>query len=316
MLRGAAVGILLVALMHSIPGGPAPFEAVSETEGEILLAYIQYRRSAGDVVAPAYRALFHAMDSARIVVGCPSQEDWDDFRARVGDKCNPARFHPLVAGRPISTWAKDRFIAVRSGDRWRLLVPHRPPDAAAGADDWLVAWDLSKMLGAEVRVLPIEFDAGDLWVTGGRAFLHRDLVRKNAGTRPDEILRMLRSELGVEPVVIDGPPHHLGMFAAPLHDGRALAGPADAAASLRLVGLRVVSLPFDASGLDRAYLTYTNVLVSGRRVFMPVFGVDTDDAAERVWREEGFEVVRIPCRDLRPLGGTIHCLVSVLRRGG
>lgn len=316
MSRGVAVGILLVALVQSVAGGPAPFEAVSETEGEILLAYIQYRRDAGDVVAPAYRELFRALNSPRIIVGCPSPEDWDDFRVRVGDACNPARFHPLIAGRPISTWAKDRFIAVRSGDRLRLLVPHRPPDAAAGADDWRVAWDLAESLGAEVRILPIEFDAGDLWVSGGRAFLHRDLLRMNGGTAPDEILRMLRVELGAEPAVIDGPPHHVGMFAAPLHDGRALAGPAKVAASLRQSGLRVALLPFAASERDRAYLTYTNALVSGRRVFMPAFGVDTDDEAERVWREEGFDVVRIPCRDLRPLGGAIHCLVNVLRRRG
>jgi hypothetical protein len=313
MLRGIAVGIAAVALVQLLRfegelGRPA---AVSETEGEIRVAYIQFERRAADAVIPVYVALFEKLAQTKVIVGCPTSDDWEAFRSAVAERCRPARFHPLIVGRPISTWAKDRFVAVRIGDRLRLLVPHRAPLAGAGEADWKVAWDLAGAIRADVRKLPLDFDGGDLWVAGGRAFVHRSVLERN-GDAP--VLEILRRELGAEPVVIDGPPHHVGMFATPLHDGRVLAGPDSVADELRRAGHRVIKLPFATTTRDRVYLTYNNVVLSGRRVFMPVFDAPSDDEAEAVWRGEGFEVIRIPCGAIYGRGGTVHCLVNVLER--
>jgi len=152
------------------------------------------------------------------------------------------------------------------------------------------------------------------WATGGLVFVHRSVLTKNGGLPAEKVLGVLERELGAKAVVIDGPPHHVGMFATPLHDGRVLAGPPDVSRALRDGGFETAELPWATTPRDRAYITYNNVVVSGRRVFMPAFGLDSDAAAAAIWRAQGFEVIPIPCAPLYLSGGTIHCLVNVLAR--
>jgi agmatine/peptidylarginine deiminase len=76
-----------------------------------------------------------------------------------------------------------------------------------------------------------------------------------------------------------------------------------------------VAVPFLPTGEERAYVTYNNVVIDGKTVFMPVYDMpELDEAAEAVWRSEGFEVRRVPAADLLPCRGAVHCLVNVLER--
>ena len=86
-------------------------------------------------------------------------------------------------------------------------------------------------------------------------------------------------------------------------------------------GFRVVRIPTIPAMDRKTYLTYVNVISEvrdGHRiVYMPVYrGAEAlNDAAERVWREIGYDVKRIDCTSTYQCFGNLHCLVNVLARG-
>ena len=57
----------------------------------------------------------------------------------------------------------------------------------------------------------------------------------------------------------------------------------------------------------------------GRKTFfMPSFRpapADLETAAAKVWEDLGYTVVKTDCTTAFPLGGSLRCLVNVLRRG-
>jgi hypothetical protein len=87
------------------------------------------------------------------------------------------------------------------------------------------------------------------------------------------------------------------------------------------LGLRVVRIPTIPAMDRKTYLTYLNVITEvrdGHRiVYMPVYrGADRlNDAAERAWRQIGYDVKRIDCTSTYQCFGNLHCLVNVLARG-
>jgi len=86
-------------------------------------------------------------------------------------------------------------------------------------------------------------------------------------------------------------------------------------------GCRVVRIPVVPGRDGRSYLTYLNVILDqrdGRRiVYMPVFGgVEAlNESGAAVWRSLGYEVCPVDCTSAYAYGGSLRCLVSVLRRG-
>ena len=70
----------------------------------------------------------------------------------------------------------------------------------------------------------------------------------------------------------------------------------------------------------RTYLAYLNVLIDvrgGERiVYMPVFrgAGDLNAAAARVWSGAGYTVRPVDCTDTYVHGGSLRCLVNILRR--
>lgn len=78
---------------------------------------------------------------------------------------------------------------------------------------------------------------------------------------------------------------------------------------------RIVNVPFD----DKTYLSYTNGVFevrNGRHIaYVPTYDVPAlDQAAHRVYRKLGWEVVPIHVRSLYRYHGTIGCVVNVLER--
>lgn len=313
VLRGAVIGgAVLGILLLAAPAQPAP-RGVSESEGRIGRVCVHWTGAAASILAPVYRDLFRNFSGTLYVV-CPSAENFESFRALTG-----LTAEPIITGRPTGAWARDRFIAVRAGDRLRLLVPEYPPATPGGTADWLVAWDVARATGAEVRTLPLQFDGGDVWVTRDAAFVNAGL-----GERARAIFE---AELGVKVVLVDGAPHHVGMFMTPLSARVVMLAcpgadsPQPWARKLRALrdqlerqGIRVVPLPFVPID-DRVYVTYNNVLIDGNVVYMPTYDrPELDDEAARIWASEGFEVRRIRAVDLMSHRGTVHCLVNVIER--
>lgn len=72
-------------------------------------------------------------------------------------------------------------------------------------------------------------------------------------------------------------------------------------------GFRTVRLPGPAG----KYGTYVNALFVNRRVFVPQFGLASDEEAVRIYRDLGLTVVGLDSRALSSRGqGSIHCLAK------
>lgn len=87
------------------------------------------------------------------------------------------------------------------------------------------------------------------------------------------------------------------------------------------LGYQVVRIPVIPSRRSKAYLTYVNVLIEGSAkaggvVYLPVFrGAEAmNAAAQQVWESVGYRVRPVDCTDIFGFGGTLHCLVNVMRR--
>lgn len=155
-----------------------------------------------------------------------------------------ARTRVVVASAPISPWSKDRAL-VASGHPAELLVPARPggPGERRRAD-WRTPLELAGAFPEDLHatVLALDFDAGDLAVTGGRVLVDANLVARNAARGLDSPARLAQAlgRLFHAPVTVlgdrpgDVPRHHLSMYLAPLDRGVVLVG--DPRAGRRIVG--------------------------------------------------------------------------------
>ena len=69
-------------------------------------------------------------------------------------------------------------------------------------------------------------------------------------------------------------------------------------------GYQVILLP----DIPNSYRTYANSLIVRDTVFMPVYGVPTDDQAKSVYESLGYKVIEIPTNSLSDdMHGSIHC---------
>jgi hypothetical protein len=204
------------------------------------------------------------------------------------------------------------------------------------------------------RVANIVFEGGDLAATPQLVFADVNLAARNLGraeadrasiehelhTRFDQDVVWLGSAVG------DVPRHHIMMYMVPLDDhtiavgdermGVALLGPDPdvplddveveakrfdrAAAELQQHGFRVVRVPAAVLAGAGSYITYTNALFDvrdGHRVvYMPTYSQPAvDQAAQRFYEAQGFEVHPIDVTPIYRLNGSLGCLVNVLARG-
>jgi hypothetical protein len=252
---------------------------------------------------------------------------------------------PAHAGEPTTLLAPS---AENGADTW----PARAGDQRIAAD---IAAALSPRLAALRSGLEFDggdllCDGERVFATS--AVLHRNLNRTVASR--DELVRTLQDALHRHVILMDdSPDHHAGMFMMAAANRTMLVAdpklamdllPGDAqilqtlptgadfsdetqhkldtiADQCRALGLRVARIPTIPAMDRKTYLTYVNVITEirdgGRIVYMPVYrGADPlNDAAERVWREIGYDVKRIDCTSTYQCFGNLHCLVNVLARG-
>jgi len=233
---------------------PAPpeTEIVADHQGALAEVVIHYTPTVERDVAPAYRDLLRALEpDVTVWVVVERREHFRrlaDLLPRWGVR-STKRFRPVVTGRPITTWSRDRYTLLRSGaGERRLLVRARPEEGPAPRrNDWQAPFALARAAGRGVTVerAPLLFDGGDLIATDRHVLATALLQARNEGGTLGErgpLRDWLRRHLGREPVIIgdraeDVPGHHIGMFVTPISNDVVLVG--DVAAGLSLLPAEV-----------------------------------------------------------------------------
>lgn len=237
---GVALGLLAGAAILSIGGGgaktpPPTGPILSECDGQLGELVIHYEPSAKASAVPVYRDFLGALEGdVSVHVVCPSMAAFDELTTAVGPvNC---RLAPVVVDHPLTTWSRDRWVAlapVSSGSPTTLLSPL---GEAAGeiwparAGDQLVATDLASALAPAVRALRSDlfFDGGDFLADLGNVFVVSRVLQRNiqhtVGSR-EELLHILTRQLHRRVILLDeSPDHHAGMFMVSVGRRRMLVG--------------------------------------------------------------------------------------------
>jgi hypothetical protein len=249
VVGGALLGAALAVTLPRVRPGPersapAAGPLVDDAEGALARVAFHFDPGAEPIAGPALGAFLSTLDPTvqlDAVVPPPAgdvdaAERLRAFLARLPDGAAlSARTRITVASGPVSPWARDRALAVDAGaGAVELLLPAHPGGAGARrAADWRAPLELAAGApGLRARVVTLDFDGGDLAVTGGRVLAGPELLDKNAG-RGLRARRALEAELsrllGAPAVVLGAaagelPRHHLSMFLAPLGGGTVLLG--------------------------------------------------------------------------------------------
>lgn len=312
---------------------PAPPQALDERAGRIREVLVHLDPEA-QFARPAYESFFRqAPAGLRIWVACERLEDAAELERWTG-----RRVTPVPIGKRITTWARDRFVACSDGS---LVVPPEPqPGGSARRNDWEVPFALARLRGDQARPATFRFDGGDFLAADGRLFATSTWIGRNPERTAAELLetavRFFRQPLVVLP---EAPAHHIGMALASVGRDRFLVGdvrwgrrlaPAsldvdereetaglfDAMAErLAKEGFRVDRIPVAPTRREFVWVTYTNGLFEDGVVYLPTYGLGAlDEAAAAVYRSLEYEVRPVDVGRVYEHGGTLHCLVHVLRR--
>jgi hypothetical protein len=195
---------------------------------------------------------------------------------------------------PISVWSKDRALVLAPAEdspRTGLVIPV-PPDARwkERANDWRTLAHVAEAMPDRfyVRQLPLEFDAGDFDVVGGKVLVDDNLVTKNRsrGVGNVDELRKLLGDMLARPIEVlgaadgDVPRHHMSMYMAALDNGVALVG--DPRAAQEVVGKSYVPGELDPDTGEPLRADFSDAMVAR-------FERAAADLTAAGWR-----VVRIP----------------------
>lgn len=306
---------------------PTPSRIVTDAGGRVREVVLHFVPGA-TYAYPAWRDFLRGLDAeTEVVVVCENADAERAMRSCLADwgVAHPERFRAIFLGKALTPWCHDRFLAT---DRilWAPPEPHR--GGPERTNEWHAPWAVGRR-GFEVRVAPFRFEGGDLAATDRYVFATEVLVSRNPELPRAELRRLVEEVCGRKLILIEGevPDHHIGMFFAPVDEETMLVGDARAcgdvemirrldhvAATLEREGFRVLRIPLATTEREYAYVTYTNVMLSGKTVFLPVFGVESDEEAIGIYRSLGFEVTTIDVRGIYKMGGTLRCLLHILKR--
>lgn len=363
MAIGVAAALIVAAVAHRRAPAPAVAGPLTpDCDGALAELVIHTTVEAGDVSGPVYAAFLPQLPAdVTVRVVCPDRGAFGALRDRLGEtRCE---LSPLIVGHAISTWSRDRWLALQAGEAGGPLTLLTPRGEAGSADwpqrrgDARVAGELAARLGDAIahRRSELYFDGGDFVADVRRVFVTPAVAHRNVQhTVADraELESALERMLGRQVILFDdAPDHHAGMFCMPIGDNRILVGDPSLARPLldgeraaqllpgggdfsdetqrtfdavadacRQAGLDVLRIPTAASADGRTYLAYLNVILddrpSGRVVYMPVYqgARELNRAAADVWRQAGWKVCEVDCTSAYRHGGSLRCLVNVLRR--
>ena len=223
---GLVSGSVILALTGSPVRTPEPSGAVlSECDGHFQELVIQYEPLAKQIVAPIYRDFLRALGAdVTMHVVCPNRAAFDDLVSVVG-RVN-CRISAIIAGHPMTTWSRDRWVALqpaRPGGRTTLWSPRGEAGEElwpARAGDQRVGTDIAAALPHSVcaRRSGLYFDAGDFLADSDNVFVVPRVLDRNLQhtvNSREELLQMLADEFKRKVILLtESPDHHAGMFMA------------------------------------------------------------------------------------------------------
>jgi hypothetical protein len=313
---GVFIGLLAGGGILALTGGPGrgllpSGPILSECDGHLHELVVHYEPSAKETVGLVYRDFLGALDSdVGVHVVCPDRTAFDDFAAAVGPlKC---RVSPILAGHPITTWARDRWVALAPAAVGGATTLWSPRGEAgdeiwpARAGDERVGRDIAAALAPAVlaRRSGLYFDGGDFLADSDTVFvvprvLHRNI--QQTVTSREEFLGILARELKRRIILLDeAPDHHAGMFMASVGGRTMLVG--DPSLARELVSAEM-------GQIDRAATNELMDLPGG-----PDFTAQTQhlfDAVAGQCERAGYKVIRVPVVPARD-GRTYLTYVNVL----
>lgn len=312
VIIGLVAGGGILALTGGPGRGPLPSGPIlSECDGHLHELVVHYVPSAKAIVAPVYRDFLGALGSdTGVHVVCPDRPAFDDFVATVGPvKC---RVSPILAGHPITTWSRDRWVALAPAAAGGATTLWSPRGEAgdeiwpARAGDEQVGRDIAAALGPAVlaRRSGLYFDGGDFLADSDTVFVVPRVLQRNIQqtvSSREELLGILSRELKRRTILLDeAPDHHAGMFMASVGGKTMLVGDPGLAREL-------ISAEMARNG--QAATNEFMGLPGG-----PDFTPQTQhlfDAVARQCKAVGYRVVRIPVVPARD-GRTYLTYVNVL----
>lgn len=239
---GVALGLLAGAAVLTINDGgggvqppPPSGPILSECDGRLCELVIHYEPSAKGIVVPVYRDFLRALDrDVTVHVVCPGQAAFDELTTALGPV--GCRLLPVVVDHPMTTWSRDRWVAMAPAARGMQTTLWSPRGEAgeeiwpARAGDERVGCDLAAALAPSVRAWRsgLYFDGGDFLADSRNVFVVSRVLQRNiqhtVGSR-DELLRILSSQLKRRVVLLEeSPDHHAGMFMVAAGGRRMLVG--------------------------------------------------------------------------------------------
>ncbi len=223
---GLTVGFTILALTSNTwqrraLSGPI----LSECDGHLRELVIQYEPSATGIVATAYHDFLGALETDVVVHAvCPNRAAFADLVSRVGQtRCT---LLPIVVGHPMTTWSRDRWLALEPAASGKATTIWSPL-AEAGHEVWPARAGDQKLGDDIAAALPhrvvarrsrLNFDGGDFLADSDTVFvMPRTLIRniQQTVTNKQEFLDILNRELKRRVILLDeAPDHHAGMFMA------------------------------------------------------------------------------------------------------
>ncbi len=288
---GIVLGLIAAVLLMPLLGGEGrPKSTVGSTQsdcdGAIRELVIQYTPDSADIVAVAFADFLRQLPaSVTVHVVVRDRAAFDDLARRVGS--TGCTLHPVLVQHEITSWARDRWLALRpAGDSRAVTL--LSPQGELGADGWparrgdeSVGESLAAALAPEVAAVRSElyFDGGDFVVDNETAFVTPNVRMRNLQRTVEteqELQQRLGVLLGLEVVLMkNAPDHHAGMYMMTLGKRRVLVGDPRLARTL-LTPEQVSALP-----------------LKGGADFSEETAAKFDAVAEQC-RAAGYDVIRIP----------------------
>ena len=287
---GLALSAIVLAMVESMqrPRAKAspPGPILSDCDGAIRRLVIHYTPEAAEIVAVTYREFLSQLPpDVTVHVVVPNEAAMLDFTERITPiNC---RLEPIVAAHPITSWARDRWLALAptgNGLPGTLVRPWAEKGAEswpARAGDERVAADIARSLAPADMVCRsgLYFDGGDFVADAETVFVTPAVLGRNVGRKVEdrqELVRLLGELTGRRVVLLDrAPPHHAGMYMMPAGDGVMLVGDPQ----LGRATLARSPAPTDIMPVEADFSAQTQSLF---------------DAVAEQCRRQGYRVVRVP----------------------
>jgi hypothetical protein len=286
----AAALVLLAADAAGLTPRPRSerFHLVAEDASAPLTRIaIHYAPAADALAMPVWLQLFSTLpETVRVDVAVAQPPDFERFRsqlARAGVG-HLERFHPVVVGREITTWSRDRFASLvgKRGQGGVLASPRIETAFGGRRGDMESPAAFSRQgFGVDPRTARVVFEGGDLAASADTLFVGAEILRRSHGRgRADRasVDAELRRHFGQRIVWLgdapdEVPAHHVMMYMVPIDDHTVLVGDPGAGAALAAadpVGARL-DVDGDLAGHQRRF-----------------------DRVAEILAAEGFSVIRMP----------------------